>query len=239
MKQLNISLTIALVLLFSTWCSIAQPKFSTFLPNEVHITQNPFMPMNLLLIPDEIEGITAHTGDLVMAFDGGDCVGAILVENTDELLNLVATKADNVNKGFKSGQSIRLEYHSMYEQTVYELIPEEIWLGNMNFEALGTFYADFKAVALDMVEEENNPAIKVYPNPVSQQLHIIVNLDKIQHGERINLKLVNLTGKVIIAREVQSNQSIINMDVAGLSAGEYTLLLHNKNRKFTQKVIKK
>ncbi len=111
MKQITISLTIAIAFIFSTLCTIAQPKFSTRIPNEVHITQNPFMPMNILMIPDKIEGITVQTGDLVMAFDGETCVGAVIVEDTDLILNLVATNTDNVNKGYKSGAAIRLEYH--------------------------------------------------------------------------------------------------------------------------------
>ncbi len=237
MKQLTISLTIAFM--FSTLCTIAQPKFSTLIPNEVHIIQNPFMPMNILLIPDKIEGITAQPGDLVMAFDEEICVGAVIVEDVDLILNLVATNADDVNKGYKSGEAIRLEYHSTYDNTVYKLIPENIIMGSMSYEALGTFYADFKANALSIEEEEDTQSIKVYPNPVSQQLHIVLELDKTQPGESINLKMVNLTGKVVIAREVQTNQSVINIDVAGLLPGEYTLLLVNEDIRFTQKVIKK
>ncbi len=237
MKQITISLTIAIIFMFST--SIAQPKFSTVIPNEVHITQNPFMPMNILLIPDKIDGITSQTGDLVMAFDEETCVGAIIVEDVDHILNLVATNTDNVNKGYKSGEAIRLEYHSTYNNTVYELIPENIIMGSMNYEALGTFYADFKANALGIEEEENTSEIKVYPNPVSQQLHIVLDIDKTQSGESINLKLVNMIGKVVLARKVQTNQSVINIDVAGLPPGEYALLMVNENMRFTQKVIKK
>ena len=240
MKQLIISLAFGIIFIFSTLCAIAQPQFKTTIPNEVHILQNPFMPMNILLIPNNIEGIIAQSGDLVMAFDGEVCVGAVIVEDIDEILNLVATSTDEVNKGFKSGQTIRLEYHSYYDNTVYELIPKNIILGSMNYEALGTLYADFKVQALSIEESNNNTSeIKVYPNPVSQQLHIVLERDKKQAGERINLKLINMEGKVVIVHEFNANQPVINLSVADLPSGEYTLLLTNSNIQFTQKVIKK
>jgi hypothetical protein len=239
MKQLTISLTIAIAFIFSTLCAIAQPQFKTTIPNEVHLLQNPFMPMNILLIPDKIEGVTAQAGDLVMAFDGEVCVGAVIVEDIDEILNLVATSTDEVNKGFKSGQTIRLEYHSIYDNAVYELIPKNIIMGSMNYEALGTLYAEFKANALSIEESNNTHEIKVYPNPVSQQLHIVLELNNTQPGERINLKLINIAGKVVIAREFNANQPVINLSVADLPSGEYTFLLTNANIRFTQKVIKK
>ena len=236
MKHLTLTFTTVIILLFSSLTTIAQIK--TTIPDEVHILQNPFKPMNILVIPANIEGITAQQGDLVMAFDGETCVGAAVVEDVNKILNLVATSTDEVNKGYKAGQIIRIEYHSIFDNTVFDLTPTKIILGSMNYEELGTLYADFKATTLN-ISENNTNQIKVYPNPVSHQLHIVMDIATTISGESINLQLINLAGKIIFTNKYNLNNSIINLDVAGLPTGEYTLILANDEVKFTQKVIKK
>lgn len=238
MKKTVITLSLSMILLLVAGGLIAQSQFKTMVPDEIHLLQNPFKPMNILINPIAIQGITAQQGDLVMAFDGATCVGAAIIEDVNGILNLVATSTDEVNKGYRSGQTIRLEYHSTYDNTVHELVPEKILLGSMNFEELGTLYAEFKAVALG-IGNNNTTDIKVYPNPVSHQLHIVLGNDNIQLSESINLRLINLSGSVIMTKEYNTKQSVINLNVNSLPTGEYTLLLTSKNIKFTQKVIKK
>ena len=236
MKQITITLTTVIILIFSSLTTTAQPK--TTIPDEVHLLQNPFMPMNILVMPANIEGITVQQGDLVMAFDGETCVGAAVIEDVNKILNLVATSTDEVNKGYKAGQIISLEYHSTYDNTVYDLAPSKIILGSMNYEELGTLYADFKATTLN-ISENNTNQIKVYPNPVSHQLHIVMDIATTISGESINLQLINIAGKVVLTNKYNLDNSVINLDVAGLPTGEYTLILVNDEVKFTQKVIKK
>ena len=89
-----------------------------------------------------------------------------------------------------------------------------------------------------MEEIDNTPSVKVYPNPVSQQLHVVMETNQLTTSERINLKLVNLSGKVVIDKEVLGNQSVINLDMVLLPSGEYTLVMTSLKLKFTQKVIK-
>ena len=236
MKQITITLTTVIILIFSTLTITAQ--LETKIPNEVHLQQNPYNPMNILLVPANIDGITPQQGDLVMAFAGKICAGAAMVEDVSTILNLVATSTDEVNKGYKSGQAIRLEYHSTYDNTVYELIPTKILMGSMNYEELGTFYAEFKANALS-IEEHNSDNIKVYPNPVSQQLHIVLELGNIAQHKNIKLQLINISGAVVIEKQFTLNQSVINLDVAGLPTGEYTLVVVDDDMRFVRKVIKR
>jgi|GEM_PF-2275421 len=237
MKKLTITLTAVIILIFSSLATIAQLK--TTIPDEVHLLQNPFNPMNILLIPSTIDGITAQQGDLVMAFAGEVCSGAAIVEDIDLMLNLVATSTDEVNIGYKEGQSICLEYYSAYNNTVYELIPVKILMGSMIYEELGTLYAEFKANALSVNENTNASEIKVYPNPVNQQLHIVVEANAKSQGEKLTIKLVSLDGRVVIDNEYSDNQGVINLDVAKLQSGEYILSLVSSKIKFIQKVIKK
>ena len=237
MKQLTITLTTVVILIFSSLTTIAQLK--TTIPDEVHILQNPFKPMNILVMPANIEGITAQQGDLVMAFDEDVCVGAAIVDDVTKVLNLVATSTDEVNKGYKSGQTIRLEYHSTYDNTVYELSPTKILLGSMNYEELGTLYAVFKANALGVDDNLNTTKVNIYPNPVSQQLHIVVEANTISKSEKLSLKLVSLDGSIMISNEYPANHGFINLDMAHLSAGVYILHLTSESTYLSQKVIKK
>lgn len=174
-----------------------------------------------------------------MAFDGETCLGAAVIENIEEVLNLLATSTDEVTKGYKSGKEISLEYHSTYDNTVYELVPKNIIMGSMSYEELGTLYAEFKATALSIEENVNTPNIKVYPNPVSQQLNIIIENSNSRTSDNLQLKLIDIKGSIVITNEYSSNKKIINLDVSGLISGKYTLVLSNSNMRFTQKVIKK
>ena len=239
MRNIIVIFIVGFSILFSLARLQAQPQVKTSIPNEIHLLQHPFKPMNILLKPAAIEGITAQQGDLVMAFAGEVCAGAAIVDDVDGILNLVATSTDEVNKGYKAGESIRLEYHSLADNTVYDLVPKKILLGSMNYEELGTLYAEFKANVLSVEEIENTPEVKVYPNPVSQQLHIVLEGNQISSNEQIDLKLIDLSGRVVINKEVAGNSSVINLDVAQLLPGEYTLVLISPKLKFTQKVIKK
>lgn len=231
-------LTLSLLLIIFIGSLNAQPQLKTSVPNEIHLLQNPFKPMNILLKPIAIEGITAQQCDLLMAFDGPTCVGATLVKDVNGVLNLVATSTDEVNKGYRSGQEIRLEYHSTYDNTVYDLVPQKILLGSMNYEELGTLYAEFTANALGVDKNGKPEGIKVYPNPVSHQLHIVLGNNS-KASESINLKLLNISGSVVMEKEYGTTQKVINLDVAKLPTGAYNLLIQTGNTKFTQIVIKK
>ena len=233
------TLTLCMTLLIFSGNVFSQSEFKSSVPEEVHLLQHPFKPMNILLIPGNVQGITARQGDLVMAFADDLCAGAAIVEDISKVLNLVATSTDEVNKGYKAGQAIRLEYHSLADNNVYDLVPIKILLGSMNYEELGTLYAEFKANALSTEEIENTPVIKVYPNPVSQHLHIVLESNQLAKNERINLKLIDLTGRMVINQEGANNTSVINLDVAQLLPGEYTLVVQNGKATYIRKVIKK
>jgi len=215
----------------------AQSTFKTSKPKAIHLQQNPFMPMNILMIPGNIEGLTAQEGDLVMAFNGEVCVGAAIVERVDAILNMVATGTDEQNAGFKSGATIRLEYHATYDQSVYELSPGEILLGSMQYEELGTLYAVFKAdkISEDALEEFK---INVYPNPVSHQLHIVMEYPGEQEHQTVDIRLYSIRGDVVHSEKSNTGQSVVNLDMGNLPTGEYTMVILVGNQKHTHKIIK-
>lgn len=226
-------LTLSMLLLIIIGSFNAQSQIKTTVLDEVHLLQNPFKPMNILLIPANIEGITARQGDLVMAFDGSTCVGAVIIEDVNGVLNLVATSSDEVNKGYKSGQTIRLEYHSTYDNTVYDLIPQKILLGSMNYEELGTLYAEFKANALG-IDDNNATPIKVYPNPVT---NYIFNIET-QFNHLVQLNIMDISGRIVHKEKLIKKNNEITLD--GISEGMYFIqLLDNGLIVHQQKIIVK
>ena len=74
----RIFITLSLILLIFTGSVISQSQFKTTIPDEIHLLQNPFMPMNILLIPEAIDGIVSQQGDLVLAFDGSTCAKHVI-----------------------------------------------------------------------------------------------------------------------------------------------------------------
>ena len=237
MNRIYNFLTIA-ALILSTHTFVFAQQARMVIPNEIHLQQNPYNPMNILLIPSAIEGLSAQNGDLILAFDGGICVGAGTITNIDELLNIVATSSDHVNKGFNKGSTIRLELHSISENIIYELSPEKIILGSMNYESLGTLYAIFKADALSVDENITKNNFSVYPNPVGSQLHIVTELTDSKPNETIQLKLINIEGKILISSHFPLSQKTNTINLSSLSAGEYTLLLSTTDIHYTKKIIK-
>lgn len=71
---------------------------------------------------------------------------------------------------------------------------------------------------------------EVYPNPVSDQARVRLNL---QQEQRLNLTLVNSLGQTVkqpTIQRYQAGETTLNLDVSNLSPGVYTLQLTNDDR---------
>ena len=76
------------------------------------------------------------------------------------------------------------------------------------------------ANALLSIEDETNPFLSVFPNPLksySQLYAFVANAENITYG------LYNLEGKLIAYQEVISSSRIIQIDIPQLSVGVYLL----------------
>jgi uncharacterized repeat protein (TIGR01451 family) len=83
---------------------------------------------------------------------------------------------------------------------------------------------------------QNNPAlaqyIHLYPNPTQDQL--VVDIQKL-NGEKVQLKLFDLSGKLVQAQF--TSQSLTTIDVSRLPAGEYVLQVQTTAGMVAGKVI--
>jgi hypothetical protein len=74
--------------------------------------------------------------------------------------------------------------------------------------------------------------IKIYPNPVNQEIHIENNSDK-----NLSLKIVDINGRSIIEQQLNDIKTVIKIDV---QPGVYHVLITNKTGQIilTQRIIK-
>lgn len=79
--------------------------------------------------------------------------------------------------------------------------------------------------------------IKLFPNPVSNYLTVIINMDK---KEDLNLDIISTEGKVVF-RKVLSNMDEYreDIDVSGLPKGMYYVRIYSKNSVANKKIVVK
>jgi len=88
----------------------------------------------------------------------------------------------------------------------------------------------FKDLATNTSEKTTNSALRVYPNPATDNIYI-------ESGELIKtVELFSIDGKIIQKLKVDSNSSIISLDK--LKQGIYFLRIQTNDQLFTAKVIK-
>lgn len=74
----------------------------------------------------------------------------------------------------------------------------------------------------------NTSEFKVYPNPATDQLYILFN---VQNTTKVELKITDVSGKIVYRNTVNINQgnSIANINISSFSRGVYYVLLSTDN----------
>ena len=206
--------------------------------NITHLIQNPFKPMNILFNTNELVGFTPQIGDMFQAFDGELCVGIAEVINSDTIINLAATASDGESQGFIPGNTIRLQYLSSIDTVLYNLYPEEIYLGEMKFKELGSLYARYNKFSLSAHEMDINMILHIYPNPVSQELSIVLSPTLIPANKPIHIIITNLLGKQFIKKTLPAGQTTDAISVNNLPAGIYQLIISTGKNTYSRKFVK-
>jgi len=93
---------------------------------------------------------------------------------------------------------------------------------------------DLGTTAVENLDENPNPTIKIFPNPVEEVIYI--QSDQL-FDSNIKLTLSNSLGQVVLQQTEGTGKSL-SVDVASLSAGVYILSLRVDNQVFTKKIIK-
>ena len=81
---------------------------------------------------------------------------------------------------------------------------------------------------------DNFVALKVFPNPVSEQLFIEANL---LENEIVNISLVNIMGQTVKVDTASGTNIRTTIEVTELAAGTYFLRLETKEGAAIRKVV--
>jgi len=83
-------------------------------------------------------------------------------------------------------------------------------------------------VALPSIQRESE--LIIYPNPVSSN-------GSIHPNETGNVKIIDLSGKILFQTQVTTPSQSIQLKTAGITSGLYLLILENNNKSITKKVV--
>jgi hypothetical protein len=78
-------------------------------------------------------------------------------------------------------------------------------------------------------------AISIYPNPADNFINIILN----SNADTKEIKIMDLTGRVIEVRQVQKNENKISMDINNYSSGVYLISFTSNEGTKVRKFVKR
>jgi hypothetical protein len=80
----------------------------------------------------------------------------------------------------------------------------------------------------------NKETVSLYPNPAKDKLFIDLNTTV---KNPVAIFIADISGNILIQKEVMSSESIVNMDVSTLNTGVYFLHLTDQSTSLTKKII--
>lgn len=127
---------------------------------------------------------------------------------------------------------------SLTNMELIELIKEHGHQANDPDSLLGWGIPDFGAM-LDVIGTQNvnltnPPAVKVYPNPFTEQLKIML-----PQPADFKASLSTMSGKRVVQKEVQQGSEITLTGTSKLPSGIYLLKVETSENKVVRKVVKK
>jgi hypothetical protein len=85
-----------------------------------------------------------------------------------------------------------------------------------------------------------NASMMVYPNPASKQASIYL---KLQESVQVSIRVLDLTGRTILepvgSQVLPAGNHNLNLDLEGLPAGAYLIVLESSQGSLTKKLIRK
>jgi hypothetical protein len=98
----------------------------------------------------------------------------------------------------------------------------------------GIWTADLGLTSTRLVKSEDEFDIEVYPNPASDFVKVLINSKDFNSG---TLKIIDLSGKQVIAKNIEIDGSELTIDVSFIPRGNYILVLSNGTHKSFKKLI--
>ncbi len=105
-----------------------------------------------------------------------------------------------------------------------------------NFKIWPRGASDITVSSLGVLESENNMVAKVFPNPTSNFISVVLNTEI--KGKDLEYSLVDMNGKIIAQENLMSFEgSTVLINVSSLKAGTYILNILLGDKKNTQRIV--
>ncbi len=184
---------------------------------------NPYMPMQVVLYPDE----TMQAGDEIAVFDGEICVGATVYDGNPENPMIVVTSFDDPTTetvdGFISGHAVKIK---VWSQLTGEIADANVQFieGSETFEALGTCVGKLEILftGLPQLSTPDSEAT-IFPNPFTQSTTVSFTLDS---KADVTIKVLNMNGMIIQQFDyqfLQKGKQNILLDLTDENQGVYVV----------------
>ncbi len=96
--------------------------------------------------------------------------------------------------------------------------------------------ASYETITLGLSDETPAANIIVYPNPASDEITIMLPSNTL--GD-VFVNVFDLSGKLIVAKQISLSESKFNLDIQNISDGYYYLSIENQDIKFYKGFLKK
>jgi hypothetical protein len=97
--------------------------------------------------------------------------------------------------------------------------------------------SSFVVSAKQIADNKISAAVKIYPNPFTQNLNIEFDNGSAVLDEQQLIQITDITGRLVLEHKI-SSQSLYSVDVSDLSAGIYFISIIQGSNKYVGKVLK-
>ena len=213
-------------------CPTGDDALSTYIPEKIETSffqpvfeLNPYMPMNVILLPDE----NLVAGDEIGIFDGDVCVGATVFNGiADQPVFITVSTDDPYTEwidGFINGNNITAKSWSPQTNQISN-IEIELIEGISTFAPLETCVGKMTMLLTDLTEIPDEMFdVKVQPNPFKNSTNVVLSLHATAN---VKIRIMNLNGITVKQYQEQfmdKGQTIIKLNAADLRSGVYTMVV--------------
>jgi len=207
------------------------------------------MNINLVDIPAGL----LQEGDEIGVFDGGLCVGALVIGNRysvigekseitnqkSQITNIsipVTANDGNGIQGFTEGNPIMLKIWNSLTNKGRVIVPEIVKGSSLFTKHESTFVSLKNLTGKDLPGTllPQEIEIKMYPNPTGGKVYIQTGTNDLIEKQ---VRVFNAIGQEVMNRVIRANPEII--DLSGYVSGVYTIHLTGDNLSKTEKILLK
>ncbi len=131
--------------------------------------------------------------------------------------------------------SLNVQLRNQTTLAVEQFVADSITTGSeIYFPTLNFCSTNF----LSVNEVQNNPSFSIYPNPVSEETNVVVNVP--EGRQKVTFNLSDILGQVVklVDLGTLSGESVHKLNLSDVSPGIYFLQLNINGQEITRKIVK-